>query len=62
MTPTIVRDADFQPTASTYLQSKPNTMRSPMNPHKPWDSAEPESGWSNPAPMPGEFSSRKPTP
>jgi len=61
MTPTIVRDADFHPTPSTFLQSQPKTMRSPMNPHKPWDGAEPISGWNNPAPTPGEFSARTPT-
>jgi len=60
LTPTIVQDTDFQPTTSTYLQSKPKTMRSPMNPHHPWDGAEPESGWSNPAPLPDEFGNPKP--
>jgi type II secretory pathway component GspD/PulD (secretin) len=57
LTPTIIRDADFQPTPTTFLQSKPRTMKSPMNPHRPWDGAEPdvERGWSNPAPLPGEF-------
>lgn len=55
LTPTIVRDQDFQPAVSTYLQSKPKTMREPMDPHKPWDGAEPESGWNNPVPVPGEF-------
>jgi len=57
LTPTIVQDADFQPTPTTFLQSKPKTMNSPMNPHKPWDGAEPdiERGWDNPAPLPGEF-------
>ena len=60
LTPTIVKNDDFQPTTTTFLQSKPVTMRSPMNPHKPWDGAEPESGWNNPAPEPGEFSQRAP--
>ena len=59
LTPTIVRDADFQPTDSTFLQSKPRTMMSPMNPHKPWDGAEPATDWSNPAPSPGEFDKQK---
>ena len=61
LTPTIVQDADFQPTESTYLQSKPRTMMSPMNPHKPWDGAEPATDWSNPAPSPGEFGKQKPS-
>jgi general secretion pathway protein D len=55
LTPTIVKDDDFQPTSSSYLQSKAKTMQQPMNPHKPWDGAEPIRGWNNPAPMPGEF-------
>jgi type II secretory pathway component GspD/PulD (secretin) len=57
LTPTIVRDDDFQPTSSSFLQSKPRTMGQPMNPHQPWDGAEPrvEHDWNNPAPMPGEF-------
>ncbi len=59
LTPTIVQDADFQPTESTFLQSKPRTMMSPMNPHKPWDGAEPATDWSNPAPLPGEFDKQK---
>jgi type II secretory pathway component GspD/PulD (secretin) len=61
LTPTIVRDADYQPTVSTFLQSKPKTMRAPMDPHTPWDGAEPESGWNNPAPIPGEFDNSKNT-
>ena len=63
LTPTIVRDEDFQPTTTTFLQSKPKTMQSPMNPHRPWDGAVPdiEGGWSNPAPLPDEFSHTKPT-
>jgi type II secretory pathway component GspD/PulD (secretin) len=60
LTPSIVRDSDFQPAdASAFLQSKAKTMRSVMNPHKMWDGAEPESGWDNPVPMPGEFVDRK---
>ena len=55
ITPTIVKDSDFRPETSTFLQSKGNTMRSPMNPHHIWDGAEPETGWNNPAPIPGEF-------
>jgi type II secretory pathway component GspD/PulD (secretin) len=61
LTPTIVQDSDFQPTATSFLKSKPKMMRSVMDPHKPWDGAEPESGWDNPAPMPGEFADQKPT-
>lgn len=60
LTPIIVRDADFQPATSSFLDSKPKTMRSPMNPHKPWDGAEPISGWSNPAPLQDEFNHSQP--
>jgi type II secretory pathway component GspD/PulD (secretin) len=55
ITPTIVRDADYQQSVTTFLQSKPRTMGQTMNPHMPWDGAEPESGWNNPVPTPGEF-------
>jgi type II secretory pathway component GspD/PulD (secretin) len=55
LTPTIVKDSDFQPTTTTFLQSKPKTMKSPMNPNSFWDRSEPGHTWSNPAPIPGEF-------
>ncbi len=59
MTPTIIRNSDFQQVApSNFLQSKPNTMKSPMNPNSMWDSAEPVGDWSNPAPVQGEFSKK----
>lgn len=61
LTPSIVKDEDFQPAETTFLQSRPRMMRSPINPHKPWDGAEPESGWDNPAPLPDEFATKKPT-
>lgn len=54
ITPTIVKDDDFQPASTTFLATKPNTMREPMNPNSVWDRPEPD--WSNPAPQPGEFS------
>ena len=58
LTPTIVRDADFQPAAGDDVPPiKPRPCGQPMNPHRPWDSSEPavEGGWNNPAPMAGEF-------
>ena len=63
LTPTIVQDTDFQATKTSFLQSQPKTMQSPMNPHRPWDGAEPdvEGGWSNPAPLPDEFKHTKAT-
>jgi general secretion pathway protein D len=53
ITPTIVKDDDFQPATSDFLASKPVQMREPMNPSAFWDKPEPD--WSNPAPVPGEF-------
>jgi type II secretory pathway component GspD/PulD (secretin) len=58
MTPTIIKNTDFQQASAAsadYLQSKPNTMKSPMNPNSIWDGSEPAGDWSNPAPVPGEF-------
>jgi type II secretory pathway component GspD/PulD (secretin) len=55
LTPTIVKDTDFHPTETDFLQSKPKTMKSPMDPNTMWDSAQPRGNWSNPAPVPGEF-------
>ena len=58
MTPTIIKNSDFQPATSApadFLQSKPAVMKSRMNPNSIWDGAEPHGDWSNPAPMPGEF-------
>jgi type II secretory pathway component GspD/PulD (secretin) len=55
MTPTIIRDSDFQPATTDFLKSKPITMKSPMNPNTIWDGAKPRGDWSNPAPVPGEF-------
>jgi general secretion pathway protein D len=53
ITPTIVKDDDFQPASSDFLASKPIQMKEPMNPNNIWDRPEPD--WSNPAPSPGEF-------
>jgi type II secretory pathway component GspD/PulD (secretin) len=59
MTPTIIKNTDFQQAApNDFLQSKPNMLKSPMNPNALWDSAEPLGDWSNPAPVPGEFSKK----
>jgi general secretion pathway protein D len=58
MTPTIIKNTDFQQASSApsnYLQSKPGVMKNRMNPSTVWDGAEPRGDWSNPAPMPGEF-------
>jgi type II secretory pathway component GspD/PulD (secretin) len=50
ITPTIVRDTDFQaaPHASEFLQSKQMPMKAPMHPGTAWDSAQPAGNWSDP--------------
>jgi type II secretory pathway component GspD/PulD (secretin) len=53
ITPTIVKDDDFQPTTTDFLASRPRTMKEPMNPNSAWD--RPEPNWMNPSPTPGEF-------
>jgi type II secretory pathway component GspD/PulD (secretin) len=55
ITPTIIKEADFRPTSTDFLKSRPNIMKSPMNPNTAWDSAQPRGDWSNPVPTPGEF-------
>ena len=55
ITPTIVQETDFRPTSTDFLKSRPNTVKSPMNPNSIWDGAQPRGDWSNPAPVPGEF-------
>jgi type II secretory pathway component GspD/PulD (secretin) len=47
ITPTIVKDTDYQPTSTEFLQSSPLGPKSPMNPKTPWNSAKPYD-WSNP--------------
>jgi type II secretory pathway component GspD/PulD (secretin) len=58
LTPTIIRDSDFQPATTDFLKSKPITMKSPMNPNTIWDGAQPRGDWSNPVPTPGEFNKK----
>ncbi len=47
ITPTIVKDTDYQPTSSEFLKSSALGPKSPMNPKTPWNSAKPYD-WSNP--------------
>jgi type II secretory pathway component GspD/PulD (secretin) len=47
ITPTIVKDTDYQPTSTQFLQSSPLAPKPPMNPKTPWNSAKPYD-WSNP--------------
>ena len=49
ITPTIVRDSDYQPSHSgNFLKSKPLTMKDPMDPKSAWDGPVPAGNWSNP--------------
>jgi type II secretory pathway component GspD/PulD (secretin) len=59
ITPTIVKDSDFRPVSTDFLQSRPTEMKSPMNPNTKWDSAQQSGDWSNPVPTPGEFDKKK---
>jgi general secretion pathway protein D len=47
ITPTIVKDQDFQPAASTFLATKPSQPKSPVNPNSLWEGSRPYD-WSNP--------------
>ncbi|HEY3760178.1 MAG TPA: secretin N-terminal domain-containing protein [Verrucomicrobiae bacterium] len=48
ITPTIVKDSDFKPMKTDFLNSQPRTMPEPMNMHTWWDSAQPGGNWSDP--------------
>jgi type II secretory pathway component GspD/PulD (secretin) len=48
ITPTIVKDTDFKPATTDFLDSSPRTMKDPMNMHTWLDSAQPRGDWSNP--------------
>lgn len=49
ITPTIVRDTDFQASRSgDFLKSKPMTMKDPMDPRTALDGTEPVGTWSDP--------------
>jgi type II secretory pathway component GspD/PulD (secretin) len=47
ITPTIVKDNDFQPTSTVFLQSSPLGPNQSMNPKSAWNSAKPYD-WSDP--------------
>jgi type II secretory pathway component GspD/PulD (secretin) len=47
ITPTIVQDSDFHPTASDFLQSRPLQQKPNMDPNNLWDSSKPYD-WANP--------------
>jgi general secretion pathway protein D len=49
ITPTIIKDSDFQPsTSGEFMKSKPQAMKDPMDPTTAWDSPVKVGGWSNP--------------
>jgi len=48
ITPTIVKDTDFKPMATDFLNSVPRTMKDPMDMHSWLDSARPRGDWSDP--------------
>jgi len=50
ITPTIVRDSDFKPTTTEFLDSQPRYMQDPINMHSWMGSAQPRGDWSNPLP------------
>jgi general secretion pathway protein D len=50
ITPTIVKDADYQPSETDFLKSRPHYMKDPMDPSTAWDSAQSKGDWSNPLP------------
>ena len=47
ITPTIIKDDDFQPATSDFLRTKPPQPKSPVNPNSLWEGARPYD-WSNP--------------
>jgi type II secretory pathway component GspD/PulD (secretin) len=49
ITPTIVKDTDFQTsTSGEFLNSKPTLLKQTMNPNTAWDSPVPKGEWSDP--------------
>jgi len=47
ITPTIVKDTDFQPTATEFMNSRPIKEKEPLDPNSAWESGKPHD-WSNP--------------
>jgi type II secretory pathway component GspD/PulD (secretin) len=51
ITPTIIKDSDFQYAPPTkFFKSRPMTIKPPLNPKSAWDNAEPYHNWSDPVP------------
>jgi type II secretory pathway component GspD/PulD (secretin) len=59
ITPTILKDNDYTPTTTEFLQSKPVTMKPPMNARNKWDSSVPSTDWSNPDPTDSDYMKSK---
>jgi type II secretory pathway component GspD/PulD (secretin) len=59
ITPTIVRDADYSPMTTDFLQSQPVTMKPPMDVHDKWDGSKPMKDWSNPDPTDSDYMKSK---
>jgi type II secretory pathway component GspD/PulD (secretin) len=50
ITPTIVKDTDFQPTATGFLKTRPDAkLPTLFNPKSAWDSTKPYYDWSSPS-------------
>jgi type II secretory pathway component GspD/PulD (secretin) len=47
ITPTILKDSDFQPTVTDFMNSRPIKEKEPLDPNSAWDSGKPHD-WSNP--------------
>lgn len=54
LTPTILKDTDFQAASTDFLQTQPRLMKDPMNPRSWWDSGEARGDWSNPLTPPDQ--------
>jgi type II secretory pathway component GspD/PulD (secretin) len=47
ITPTILKDSDFQPTVTEFMRSRPIKEKEPLDPNSAWESGKPRD-WSNP--------------
>jgi type II secretory pathway component GspD/PulD (secretin) len=47
ITPTILKDSDFQPTATDFMNARPIKEKEPLDPNSAWDSGKPHD-WTNP--------------
>jgi type II secretory pathway component GspD/PulD (secretin) len=47
ITPTIIKDSDYQPTTTDFMNARPIKEKEPLDPNSAWDSGKPRN-WSNP--------------